>query len=259
MPPIPTQNQKRIDTSGRSLHLKRNNSKGPGYNVRGYTCSMSSVSHGGRLTYQFDPDPIQLLWGASAQINLLLTRGGQMAYSSGRNLGPLRIVGYLRSRWDQQDLADFVYRHMREFHIKGKPLRFRYPERNIDMSLGIQDFQDIGFDSEQGELVGYSLICQITQDHTALKQADPSQLVPGLPENIEWIDVENAAKIAEKRFGELITIPGSEGGSGESEEVPPDEQEQQPKKKKGPAPLDPNSRLGEERSGTPRFGITPGI
>lgn len=212
-----------IRSAGRSLHLPQNTNQAPEQDVAGYSCSMVyDHSDGTRRLWNFSPDPVGISWGLNATINLMPTRGGQVAYSTARIIGPLTIVGYLRSSWDMLSLAKFTGEHMKEFQINGKTLRFVYPERDLDFSMGIQSFNDISFNGEQGEIKAYTLICVITQDHTALNQAEPSKLLPGLPENIEWISVENSAKIAEERFG--LTF-GSGGGtpSPEGEETTPEE------------------------------------
>jgi hypothetical protein len=230
--------------AGRTLHLDQYRQKGPELPVAGYSCSLSSVDHGGKLVYDFDPDPSRVVWGMNAQINLLPTRGGQVAYSSGRTIGPLQIVGYLRNRWDLLDLGEFVYKHMKEAQIDGKPLRFRYPERDFDFSVYIQSLDEVGLDSEQGELVAYTLICVVTQDHTELKEAEVSKILPGLPENIEWIDVENAAKIAEQRFGDLSIG----GASGEDQEGQDGEEEKPPEEEIPPGTTGPGDRGGGDGS-----------
>lgn len=219
---------KDLKLEGRTLHLPENTNQAPGTDIRGYTCQMSSKKHGGKLMYDFDPDPISVLWGMNANINLLLTRGGQVAYASGRQIGPVTIVGYVRSRWDLLDLGEFIYRHMEEAMIDGHPLRFTYPERELDFSMMVQAMTPIGLDSAEGELAGYTLTCVITEDHTAVKTTKMSGLMPALPENIEWIDVENAAKIAEKRFGEMLFGAAGEGmqeGQDGDENKSPDEED----------------------------------
>ncbi len=214
-----------INPGGRTLHLPENTNQGPELNYAGYSCVMASDT----LRYDFDPDPVSILWMMNANINLLPTRGGQVAYSGGRTVGPIQIMGYLRSRWDLLDLGDFVKEHMREAALDGKSLRFVYPERNLDWSVYIQNIDNIGLEGEVGEIVGYTLTCVITEDHTALKKAEVSQLVPGLPENVEWIDVESAAKIAEQRFGESFGTYDSTGGeSGETQEGQDGEEDTNP-------------------------------
>lgn len=149
-------------------------------------------------------------------------------------------------------MADFIYHHMEAALLRGRPLRFIYPERNFDFGLYISNFNEIGLDGEVGEIVGYTITAQITQDFTALTQAKVSQLLPGIPENVEWIDVESAAKIAEKRFKLIVPQGGGTGGTPaeppaeegeptdpeaappEGEETPPEEET--PKGAPKPAP-----------------------
>ena len=203
---------------GRTLHLRENTNQPPAEDVAGYTCTLSWQGN----TYEFSPDPVRILWGMNAQVNLMVTRGGQVAYSSGRTIGPLTIAGFLRSRWDLLELGALVSQHMRDAQLLGIPARFTYPEREIDYSVYIQNFNEIGLDGEQAEIVAYSFVCVITEDHTALATAEQSSVMAGLPENIEWIDVESAAKIAEERFGRTS---GSSTGSASGEETPAEETE----------------------------------
>lgn len=215
------------------MQLERNQNRPPVESVReSYSCYMSSVPHGGALRYDFDPDPIRMIWGLSAQINTMPTRGGQVSYAVNRLIGPLVITGFLRTRWDLLELGDFVAQHMKEGMLEGHPLNIVYPERDIDYSVYIQDFSEIGLDSEQGEIVAYTLTCAVTQDHSALPDplTDLSYLGKELPANVGWIDVANAAEIAERRFpqigggipdetGDEDTKPGDEGDNPEEADV----------------------------------------
>lgn len=219
--PFGSIDQTRVTTLGRTLHLPSKTNQPPQLPVAGYTCSMSFP--GSR--YDFDPDPTQVAWTLNANINLLPTRGGQMAYSAGRTIGPLLISGYLRSKWDLFDLSDFVKEHMKDAQLNGNPARFVYPDRDFDFSIFIQNMDEIGLNGEEGEITQYTLTCVVTHDHTSLKKIKPSQLIPGIPKNIEWIDVENAAKIAEQRFGEGFTNAGEQSGQDGSEETSPDEED----------------------------------
>ncbi len=218
----------RISPPGRTLHLPENNEQAPEKKPVGYSCVMSWTeftggAEGEPIVWEFNPDPVRIGWPVNAMISLMPTRGGQVAYSTGRTIGPLTITGYVRSRWDLLAMADFIYAHMEAAQLRGRPLRFVYPERDFDFGLYIQTFNEIGLDGEMGEITGYTITAQITQDFTALNQAKVSQLMPGIPENVEWIDVASLAKIAEKRFG--FPNPAEAGPKQpEGEEKPPEEE-----------------------------------
>lgn len=199
----------------RSLHLKRNNNPRPANAQNVHTCYMSSVQQGGNLRYNFDPDPTQILWSMTAQTQTKQTRGGQVAYSTGRTIGPLQIVGYCRSRWDLKELGDFVGLHMSEAVKRGAPLRFVYPQRDVDYLIYIDSLSDIGYDGESGEICAYALTCTITQDHSSLSTVKRSILIDNpLLSGIEWIDAKRAYEIAEQRFGGIIGSADSGGGGG---------------------------------------------
>jgi hypothetical protein len=114
---------------------------------------------------------------------------------------------------------------MRDAQLKGLPARFTYPERGIDFSLYIQNMNEIGLDGEQGEITVYTITSVITEDHTALSKSDQSGLI-NLPENIGWIDVENAARLAAERFRGGGT--GQDGGRTEVDEEEDEEPEREP-------------------------------
>ncbi len=219
-----------VSAKGRSLHLPKNTNQAPELKVAGYSCVMSWQEVSGGVAgepkiWEFDPDPVKIGWSANANITVLPTRGGQIAYSGGRTLGPLTIMGYVRSSWDLLAMADFMYAHMEAAQLRGRPLRFQYPERNFDFGLYVSNFNEIGLDGEVGEIKGYTITAQITQDFTALTQAKVSSLLPGIPENVEWIDVESQAKIAEERFG--LAYKGAGGSAPPAptgEDVPPEEE-----------------------------------
>lgn len=188
----------------RTLHLKNNNNK-PKINPEAYTCRMSSVGQGGNLTYEFDPDPTKVLWNMTANVQQTETRGGQVAYSTGRTIGPLQIVGYCRSRWDLKELGDFIGLHMNEAVQRGHPLRFIYPEREVDFLIYITDIANIGYDAEASEISAYAINATVTQDHSRLTNPQRSYLIDNpMLENVEWIDVKRAAEIAEERFGAMV-------------------------------------------------------
>ncbi len=213
-----------VAPGGRRLHVPPFNNQPPEFEPVGYSCTLSYTTRGGEdRTWKFSPDPVSVTWNATAQINLMMTRGGQTAYSSGRTIGPLTITGYVRSRWDYLALAEYIYEHMRQAQLNGIPARFIYPERNFDFSLYVQSFNEIGLDGNVGEISAFNIVSVITQDHTNLKPAEVSKILPGLPENIEWIDVESAAKIAEKRFGSQFGGGGGQPPPPEGEETPPEE------------------------------------
>lgn len=228
--------------TGRSLHLPQNTNLPPTLEPEGYSCIMfwdealpegsaappanpqGSGGQGGGggavRGWKFSPDPVKIGWSANAQITLLPTRGGQTAYSTGRSIGPLTIAGYVRSSTELFDMADFIYAHMEAAQLRGRPLRFQYPERDIDFSMYIQTFNEIGLDGDMGEIKAWTITAQITQDHNEVAPVQVSKLLPGIPENIEWIDVESLAKIAQTRFG--IPVPG------QKKEAPPGEGEDKP-------------------------------
>lgn len=201
----------------RSLHLKKNNNPRPEGANGLYSCYMTSMGHGGNLRYDFDPDPTQITWGLTANIQTKNTLAGQISYSTGRTIGPLQIVGYQRSRWDLKELGDFVSEHMNEGVRTGAPLRFVYPERNIDYLIYIQSLNDVGYDGESGEICAYAMTAAVTQDHSHLSNVKRSILIdnPQL-ESVEWIDAKRAYEIAEERFGGIIGSLGSGGGAEDS-------------------------------------------
>ncbi len=208
-PTFPSPVQGSLDSEGirygRTLHLPENTNQPPA-EISGYSCTLTWEGN----EFAFSPDPVRVQWGLTGQVNLMITRGGQVAYSSGRTIGPLVIMGYLRSRTDLLELGSLVGQHMRDAQLLGLPARFTYPERQIDFGVYVQNMNEIGLDGEQGEIVGYTITCIVTEDHTALSQAEQSYL-SAIPENITWVDVEQAAAIAESRFGGS----GTSGSSGE--------------------------------------------
>lgn len=240
----------------RDVHYPQNTNLPPPGGSPAYSCVLSSrgfensEGYRGRLIYRFDPDPEQLLWTASADLQQVPTRGGQVVYAKYRIIGPLVIRGILRSRWDLLELYDFVRAHMEEAMYHGLPLRLVYPERDIDFSVYIQDINEVGIDMEYAEIVPYQITCYITGDHTTLQTVPISEL--GLPENVEWLDVYTAARIAERRFGILLGVgeaaQGEEGeGEGEGEQ---DGQEGEGQDERDV--ISPTDIVGEPR--TPRGG-----
>lgn len=182
----------------RDLHLPQNTNVAPRHENAGYTCSMDSTTQGGALRYDFDPDPMKVVWGINAQVQTVPSRGGQVSYGTTRTIGPLIIAGLLRSRTDLLELASFVSEHMKEAIQLGAPLRFIYPERDFDFSLYVQTMSDIGLDSEQAEITPYMLTCAVTQDHTELTTVQLSEL--GIPANVGFIDIATAAAAAKQRI-----------------------------------------------------------
>lgn len=189
----------------RDLHLPENWQKAPGGanpDVK-YSCLLTSVPSGGKLTWEFSPDPTVALWPLSMSTTPLPTRGGQVVYPGYRGIGPLLISGALRSRYDKFQLASFVTDHHHEAIHDGKPLHFIYPERDWDFAVYISALPDVGLNGQEGEMTSYILQADITRDHTTLDEVPLSDF--GIPEGIQWVPIEEAARIAAARF------PGSEG------------------------------------------------
>jgi hypothetical protein len=186
-----------------------------------YVCFMTSEDTGGALRYDFDPDPEEVLWDLSAQVETRTTRGGQISYMTGRTIGPLTVVGALRSRKDLLELGEFVQEHFSEVIKTGAPLRFVYPHRDIDFSIYISGLPQVGLRTHtEGEMAMYAFSAAIVQDHSALTTVKLSDLVMPLPEDVGWIDVEEAARIAEEKN------PGIVPGEGEEEDKPKEDEQE---------------------------------
>ncbi len=277
----------RNNRTGRTLHLPQNTNRPPTLVPEGYSCVMfwdealpqgsaappanpqgsgGQGGGGGAIRgWKFSPDPVSIGWSANAQITLLPTRGGQVAYSTGRSIGPLTIAGYVRSSTELLDMADFIYAHMEAAQLRGRPLRFQYPERDFDFSMYIQNFNEIGLNGDVGEIKAWTITAQITQDHNSVAPIQVSKLLPGIPENIEWIDVESLAKIAQERFG--IPVPGQKApapaGTGEdkpAEDTPPEGEKapDKPAKQTGATTPDGGFNGKPVKPGTPFKPPKPG-
>lgn len=227
----------------RSLHLRENTNKRT-VSPEIYTCYMTSQEHGGSLRYDFDPDPTKVLWTMSGGVQTKMTRGGQVAYSTGRQVGPLQIIGYCRSRWDLKELGDFIGLHMNEAVYLGAPLRFVYPERDVDYLIYIESVSPIGYDAEAGEISAYEITAQVTQDHSSLSQIEQSFLVDNpLLENVEWIDVQRALEIAEARFGSIVGVDPDIRGGDDAGGAPPDQEDTTKDDGRTNTSEDPDERL----------------
>lgn len=203
IPPLPATVNTPQNKAIRDIHLPENWNQSAGVL---YSCMLTSVPDGGELTWEFDPDPYAIYWNVGMQTQINLTRGGQVTYPKYRNIGPLIIMGQLRTRYDLLQLGFFIQEHHKEAQEKGKALHFIYPERDVDFIVYITQFPRIGINTkEEGDFVKqYQIVCDITRDHVPLESVPYSEL--GIPENVEWIDSQRAAEIAESKF------PGSTGG-----------------------------------------------
>lgn len=200
----------------RSLH-KREMTNSVTRGVK-YTCSMSSRQRGGNLSYRFSPDPSGINIAPYANIKTIPTRGGQVSYATTRQIGPMEITGQLRSRWDLLELADFVQRSMSEAMYQGAPLRFVYPERDLDYDIYIITLTPgLSLDSSQAEIVEYAMSCAIVGQNSDVNSVPLSQLADiDLPADVGWIDTKNASEIAWRRAGDYAQIspPGEKDNKG---------------------------------------------